>query len=91
MPDGSKWDVPAEPIAKARTDYYATEVDGFLASSQEWKDEYEYSLNDSDDLLDYAVNNMNWDEFEDRKCVKMADPADLQEGWMNGDKEVVEY
>lgn len=86
MPDGSEWDVPAEIIAKSRADYYCS-----VDAETEFDEEYEYTLSDHEELIDWAENNMNWEDVE-----KFAQPlgartkTDYQEGWVNGDKEVVE-
>lgn len=88
MPDLSKWDVPAKIIAENRAKYYAN----LEPPSQEtYETEYEYTMNDKAELVDWAHNNMNWDEVE--KFAKQANveiPVDFQEGWVNGDMEVVE-
>ena len=97
MPDGSKWDVLAEPIARARAEYYAEHGDGYTKGSPEYKkcmeSETAYALSGDGeaDLIDYAQNNMDWDDVK-ASAVKVEDPdqVDYQEGWVNGDKEFVE-
>lgn len=92
MPDGSKWDVPVHIIADSRAKYYAE-----LDSKREgknfdsvYKDEYEYTLNNNGELLDWSSNNMNWSDVES-KAVKVFDTiVNFQDGWINGDKEIIE-
>lgn len=55
-----EYKVPLEVIAKFRADYYAIEVDGYEPDSREYKEEYEYSLDNNEELVDYAFNNLNW-------------------------------
>src|SRR5437879_1032139 len=72
MPDSTVWDIPAEVIAENRTQYYSagrgkTYKDGklvwqeppFELGSQEWKDEFDQSMEDYE-LTDWASNNMDW-------------------------------
>lgn len=87
MPDGSVWEVPAMMIALNRTNYYA-ENDGFKPDSKEWNDELKHSLT-SEELIDWSANNMDWSDVSaSARMVKNGD-VDYQEGWVNGDKEVV--
>lgn len=84
MPDGSKWDVPAEIVAKDRATYY--KEDGY-------QEEFDYTMSSDFELQDWAAGNMNWDdvsEFAVKADVEQP-PVDFQEGWVNGEKEVVEY
>ena len=61
--NGEIYHIPAEVIAKMRTEYYA-EKDGFLPESQEWKEEFEQSM-DSYELKDWIQNNCNWSDVRD--------------------------
>lgn len=80
MPDGSRWDVPAETIARNKANHYADEPD-----------EFENTMKDEDDLMDWAANNMNWSDVAGCAIKVLASaPVDFQEGWMNGEKEIVE-
>lgn len=90
MPDGSRWSVPVEIIARDRAAYYAPrEFDGDIERSLT---EDTIPLFESDDyeIKDWAANNMNWKDVKAHAvCVKAPSPPDFQEGWINGDKEVV--
>lgn len=87
MPDGTVWEVPAAFIAKNRTAYYA-EKEKFVEGSKEWADEYESSMDDSE-LMDWAASNMNWEDVE-AEARRVTDPVvDYDDGWCNGDKEIV--
>jgi len=95
MPNGLKFDVPAELIARNRAAYYAKADTGIVSGPEydkEFAAEYEYTLNDDFELIDWAANNMNWDEVEHNARLVWPDPqvVDYQEGWVNGEKEIVE-
>ena len=64
MPDGSKWDVPAEKIADHRANYYA-KLDserGIGSFDDVYQEEKKYALGSSFELIDWASNSMNWSE-----------------------------
>ena len=55
-----------------------------------YQEEFEFTMNDEDELIDWAQNNMNWDEVK-QQAVKVSDgEIDWQDGWVNGEKEVIE-
>jgi hypothetical protein len=85
MPDGSHWAVPAKIVAHQRATYYAQKGDSY-------HEEYGYTMSQDDELLDWAANNMNWDDVRgDAWPLPARDkPVDYQEGWANGDKQVIE-
>ena len=85
MPDGTRYDVPAKVIAEDRAKYYA-END----PDTTYNEEYEYTMQDDYELKDWAANNMNWKDVKNvAKKVEEEIDVDFQEGWVNGDKEVV--
>lgn len=89
MPDGSKFGVPVEMIARSRATNYAKEFDGDVERSLA---EDTIPLFESDDyaIYDWAVNNMNWSDF-DGHHVKVADAPspDFQDAWISGKKSFV--
>lgn len=86
MPDGSRWDVPAEFIAKHRARYYVDKDPKYSYFDKEVK----YALEDDYELMDWAANNMNWkDVKEQARIVEEAREVDYQEGWINGACEVI--
>lgn len=87
MPDGSKWDVPAGVIAHDRALSFA----GGVNTSDVFRNEYDYTLKNDYELKDWASNNMNWsDVWNCAEMVQAPQEVNFQEGWMNGDKEIVE-
>jgi len=100
MPDESQWDVPAELIAKSRAAYYAKLRAAYYAKLDSkrgggsydaiYARELEYTLADPDKLEDWAANNMNWSDVSHAAVRVPSKATDYQEGWVNGEKEVVE-
>lgn len=90
MPDGSRWGVPVDIIARDRAKHYAKEFDGDVERSLA---EDTVPLFESDDfeIIDWAANNMNWSDVKDHagRMAHSTPEPDYQEGWVNGDKEVV--
>ena len=94
MPDGSIYGVPAEIIAEDRAKYYARLdtrdcPEDFEKAKQR---EFEYTMSNNSEILDWMENNMDWDDVS-RVAVLVKPPADLdfQEGWLNGEKRIHEY
>ena len=85
MPDGSKYDVPAKIIAENRAAYY-NERD----EDTTYEEEFDYTMEDDGELIDWATNNMDWDEVSDHAVLAGISQPDYQEGWVNGEHEVVE-
>lgn len=93
MPDNSKWDVPVSVIASNRAFYYGEKhKDEFPTIVDARKDTEELFNSDPFEIEDWAQNNMNW-SYVSAHAVKVSDPdkVDYQEGWVNGEKEVLEY
>lgn len=89
MPDGSKYDVPISVIAKNRAENYADEFDGDVAMSL-MEDTIPLFESDDYEIKDWAAGNMNWSDVADyAEKVGTQDDPDFQEGWVNGEKEVV--
>lgn len=90
MTDGSKWEVPVRVIAKHRAEHYKHEFGNDLQRSLD-EDTMPLFIADDFEIEDWAANNMDWNDvsFFARK-VKEPDPPYFDEGWRNGEKEVVE-
>lgn len=83
MPDSSLWQVPAYIIAKDRAEFY--KEDGY-------QEEYDFAMENDYILLDWAMGNMDWDDVK-QFATKVEQPdkeVDFQEGWINGEKEIVD-
>jgi len=94
MPDQSEWELPALIIAQNRASYYA-EKDTGKTDGDEFKKVYHeemvYALDDNYEIIDWAADNMNWEDVV-KHAHKIKDGIiDYQEGWVNGEKEIVEY
>ena len=90
MPDGSIWAVPVLMVATNRATHYAHEFDGDVERSLAEDtlplfESYEY------EVADWAVNNMNWSDFDGHQIkIKDAPPPDFQEAWMCREKSVID-
>jgi hypothetical protein len=83
MPDGSKWDVPVQLIADDRDRHYVDEDEDTIRFVRE-------GGLDAYDITDWASNNMNWSDVEPFAVkVESAPPPDYEEGWANGEREIV--
>ncbi|WP_287790925.1 hypothetical protein [Atlantibacter sp.] len=89
MPDGSVWAVPVQIIASNRADYYAKEFGGDIQRSLA-EDTLPLFRASGYEIEDWAANNMNWSDVQHAaRCVTPSE-VDYQEGWVNGEKSVVE-
>lgn len=77
--NGEIYQIPAHIIADHRSKYYAkTDKD------TTYKEEYDYVMEDEEELIDWAQNNMNWvDVKEHAKQIKNEEDFDYQSGWVN--------
>lgn len=93
MPDGARYDVPADIIADHIAGEFAAERGP--KGTPEHDSEFELikaeTLQNNDTLLDWAANNMNWSDVVD-VAIQVESPSeiDYQDGWVNGEKEIVE-
>lgn len=92
MPDGSRWDVPVMIVAQNRAEYYKDEFDGDIERSLE-EDTLPLFKADSYEIHDWAANNMSWSdvvEFAERVFLDGKTAVDFEDGWANGEYEIIE-
>lgn len=103
MPDKSEWDIPARLIAEDRAHYYA-DRDAKEDSGQPsgpaygkvyarvFAEQVEHALSSEYEITDWAGNSMNWVDVAAHATMAVPPPADTdyQEGWCNGEKQVIE-
>lgn len=89
MPDGSKWGVPVEVIARNRAAHYAKEFDGDIERSLV-EDTMPLFDESSFEIKVWASNNMDWSDVEAQAQMLQAAETDYQEGWENGKQAVIE-
>lgn len=89
LPDGSAWGVPVMMIAEDRAKHYSSEFGGDVQRSLD-EDTLPLFKADAFEIEDWAVNNMNWSDFDGHQ-VQLKAPAapDFQQGWMDSDKTIV--
>jgi hypothetical protein len=90
MPDTSVWAVPVDIIARNRAEFYAEEFGGDVEKSLN-EDTNPLFEEDHYAIRDWAGNNMNWsDVSEHAKQVSPPKEPDFEEGWINGDKSILD-
>ena len=87
MPDGSIWQVPVHVIACNRARHYKNEFDGDVSRSL-LEDTAPLFNSDTAEIIDWAVNNMDWSDVEKYAVMIKKPDVDYQEGWMNGEKSI---
>lgn len=91
MPDGSKWKVPVRIIIENRAQCASKTLNTTLEISTA----YTISLFEDDEceIEDWASNHMDWEDVQ-KYAIQIKDKGlsveELQEGWVNGEKEIVE-
>lgn len=94
MPHGT-FDIPAKIIADERAKYYAQRDNerGEDTYQHIWQEEFEYTMSDNSELLDWASNNTDWSDVE-RFAVLVETPEltkpDLNKAWINAERKVIE-
>lgn len=95
MRDRTIWDIPAKFIAEDRAKYYAERDTGETEGKEFnkiFKEEVKYALKYTEELLDWAENNLNWSDVEDRAEFQEqgeVEEPDYEEDWVNGEKEII--
>ena len=92
MPDGSQWQVPAQKIAEDRAAWYARRYADLHAGAgydYRYGVELEQGLADDDALIDWAENNMDWDDLDAVQTLS-ATPPDYGDLWVNAEKEMID-
>ncbi len=77
---GFVWHVPADAIAKNRAYYYAQREDHDV-----YQEEYDYTLGDNSELIDWFMNNMDWEDVEEVATLVKTPPQpkkpELNDEW----------
>lgn len=76
--DGRVFKVPAEFIADKFAEYYSDRHDDTT-----YEEEKEFALNDSYQVYDWVVGNMNWEELEENAELIRRNNSDLEEEFPN--------
>lgn len=92
MPDGNRYKIPVEMIARHRAEHYANkDYDGDIAESLR-DDTIPLFLDDDYEIEDWAVNNMNWDDVKAHATImpkqNFLDSSVFQEAWIENEKTI---
>lgn len=86
LSDGSTWVVPVEMIARSRAAHYADEFDGDVERSLR-EDTIPLFEQSPYEIEDWAVNNMNWSDFNGHQIkISNAPLPDFESAWLHGQK-----
>jgi hypothetical protein len=89
--NGSVWEIPAPIVAEDRARYYA-EKEGKTSEEKArvFKEETEFCLSDNSEILDWAGNNMKWEDVK-AHAVKVEDArVDFEGEWSNAKKSITQ-
>ena len=93
MPDGSKWKVPVRIIAEHRAQFYVDRKEFDTLEESLKEDTLPLFEDDEFEIEDWASNNMDWSDVE-KHAIQLKNNQmsceDFQEGWINGEKEIIE-
>jgi len=89
--NGDKYRIPGSVIAESRATHYADRdsEEGKSKWGEIYKEEYDYTLGDDYELVDWAENNMDWSDVESVAELVMSGDVDFEDEWCNADKEIV--
>jgi hypothetical protein len=88
MEDGSVWHIPIIIIAMNHAKYYASADE--ISFEESLKNTTAMFLDDDYEIEDWARSNMNWEDVVTTAIMFKSPPeSDHQEGWVNGDAEII--
>lgn len=94
FPDNTIWGYPAALVAHERAAYYAANdcgQDVSLDYTEVYNQEYRYTLESDDELLDFIKASNNWSDLKDNVffvgVVGEEDEKDMYEEWWMGEAE----
>lgn len=86
--DGEIWQIPLSHIAKHRTDYYQVRAKEKGKTDFNYKEEFDFVMEDDYEGEDWLKNNMGYDDFKDVVKILKAEPT--KKDWCNADSEIIE-
>lgn len=85
MPDGVEWEIPVSVIAQNRAKYYADQEGDGGNNEAVYREEYEHTLKNDYEIIDWAENNMDWNDVEPHAKLSVTyDEDEYQEHWTKG-------
>ena len=88
FPDGSVWFVDANKIAEDRAKYYTQKdfEDGEFPQEEyndQFAEEVRWVLKDDFELIDWMLNNMDWEEIQPHLEMLEPPPTSKYKEWLN--------
>jgi hypothetical protein len=89
--NGESYGIPAKFVADHRATYYAKKYEGEEGTFDEvYEKEFEETLNDRLELLDWVNNVMSWVDVKDAAVQMDTQSVDKEQEFVNAEKSVVE-
>ena len=95
--NGEEYDIPAEFIARERAEYYVTrDIDRGDTKEEDCKKEIqaeiEFALKDDSEIVDWAFNNMDWEDVKEvaQKVEVEPEKINYEREWCNIDHDIIE-
>lgn len=87
--NGEVYKVPATIVAKDRANYYAKNTKD--DAKEVYEEELQNTLNDDFEIIDWAQNNMNWEEVAEH-AVRFYDESkiDFHKEWISNELDIIE-
>lgn len=70
--------VPVSVIAKNKADYYVKKI-----KNSNWKEEYDFMMNNEYNIVDWASNNMDWEDVAEHAVLIDVKKHDYKKEWIN--------
>ena len=81
FPNKEVWAIPLKEIADSKASYYA-KIDG-VSQEEALKEVLELFESDSYEIKDWALNNMDWEDFDNPVLIDYHDkPYNYNEAWL---------
>lgn len=78
------WTIPAHIVCGNRASYYSKEGPGVK------EEEFTFCMENDDEIIDWAKNNMNWEDVSHEARLVEDVEEDMNREWGAGDMEVIE-
>ena len=92
--DGKTYAIPAEFVANARAKYYADKdvLKNGGVFAEIFQQEFEFTMKDNFELLEWLENNMNWEDVEEIAELYNVEykPANYDDEFSSTSKEVID-
>ena len=75
-------------MARHRTEFYS-KGDDFNEGDEEWREEFDYVMNDSFEGIDWLANNMDWDDVKPHAIQMPSANTNYEDEFVNSEKSII--